>query len=72
MAETVKLQVKGMTCNHCKVSVEKAMKDIDGVQSAEVHLEKGTVTVTYDPEKVDFDHFTEAIDEAGYEFIGQA
>lgn len=72
MTETVELKVQGMTCDHCKASVEKAMKEIDGVQSAEVNLDKGTVTVTYDPEKVDFDHFTEAIDDAGYEFIGQA
>lgn len=72
MTETMKLQIKGMTCAHCKSTVEKAMKEIDGVKSADVQLDEGIVTVTFDPDKVDIDHFTEAIDDAGYEFVGQA
>lgn len=71
MTETIKLQIKGMSCNHCKSAVENAMKEIDGVQSADVHLDEGTVTVKYDSNKVDIDHFTEAIDDAGYELVGQ-
>lgn len=71
MKETVELQVKGMSCEHCKTAVEGALKAIDGIESATVNLDKNTVAVTFDPVKVDFDHFTEAIDEAGYELIGQ-
>ncbi|MFA8438556.1 copper chaperone CopZ [Pueribacillus sp. YX66] len=71
MTETIKLQIKGMSCSHCKSAVENAIKEIDGVQSANVQLDEGTVTVMYDSNKVDIDHFTEAIDEAGYELIGQ-
>lgn len=72
MKETVQIKVSGMTCDHCKATVEKALQSIDGVSLAEVNLEDGTVKVTYDSLKVDIDHFTESIDEAGYEFLGFA
>lgn len=40
------LIVQGMTCGHCKMSVEGALKEIDGVSAAEVNLEAGSVDVT--------------------------
>ena len=71
MTENITIKIQGMTCDHCKAAVEQALNEIDGVQSAEVNLENGTAKVTYDANKVDIDHFTESIDEAGYEFVGQ-
>jgi len=32
--------ISGMTCNGCRSSVEKKINDVEGVQSAEVNLEK--------------------------------
>jgi cation transport ATPase len=37
--------VQGMTCNHCKMRVENAAKEIDGVSKAEVDLEAGTLSL---------------------------
>ena len=37
MSETI-LKIEGMTCMHCKMSVEKALKGVLGVTSAEVDL----------------------------------
>ena len=37
MHETV-LKIEGMTCMHCKMSVEKALKGVFGVTRAEVDL----------------------------------
>ncbi len=34
------LKVNGMNCEHCKASVEKAVKAIPGIKDAEVNLEK--------------------------------
>ena len=34
------LSVDGMSCNHCKMSVEKALSAIEVVQKVEVNLEK--------------------------------
>ncbi|OIQ59020.1 copper chaperone CopZ [Moorella thermoacetica] len=66
MAE-VTLQVEGMSCNHCKMSVEKALKNLDGVTAATVDLGASTAHVTYDSSRVDIEAMKKAISDAGYE-----
>lgn len=61
------LQVQGMTCGHCKKAVEGAVKELDGVSSAEVNLEAGSVDVAYDESKVNVESMKEAIEEQGYD-----
>ncbi|KAB8129003.1 copper chaperone CopZ [Gracilibacillus oryzae] len=61
------LNVQGMTCGHCKMSVEGALKELDGVSAAEVNLEAGSVDVTYDESKVTVAAMKEAIEEQGYD-----
>jgi copper chaperone CopZ len=34
-----------MTCGHCKMAVEKILKNISGVESVDVDLGKGEATV---------------------------
>ncbi len=41
-----KMLVDGMMCNHCKMTVEKALKSVEGVEDAVVDLEKKTATIT--------------------------
>ncbi len=68
MAEkSMDISVAGMTCNHCKMSVESALKTLDGVTSAEVDLAANKVAVEFDDSKVSFDDLKKAIEEAGYE-----
>ncbi|MTW86882.1 copper chaperone CopZ [Virgibacillus dakarensis] len=61
------LNVQGMSCGHCKMSVEGALKKLDGVSAAEVNLEEGIVDVTFDETKVTVDAMKEAIEEQGYD-----
>lgn len=61
------LNVQGMTCGHCKASVEGALKKLDGVTAAEVDLRAGNVAVTYDEAKVTVDAMKEAIEDQGYD-----
>jgi len=63
-----KLKVQGMSCNHCKMAVEKALKNI-GVSEAEVELAAGSVRVTYDPGAVNHEKIVAAIDQAGYKVV---
>lgn len=37
--------IKGMSCGHCKASVEEALNALDNVESAEVFLEEGKAIV---------------------------
>ena len=61
------LHVDGMSCGHCKAAVEKALKKLVGIRSAEVDIAAKTVTVTYDAVKAGRDDITGAITDAGYE-----
>lgn len=61
------LNVQGMSCGHCKMSVEGALKKLDGVSAAEVNLDAGNVDVTFDEAKVNVTAIREAIEEQGYD-----
>ena len=41
----IELNVTGMTCGHCQTSVAKALKNVPGVQDAQVDLKTGKVVV---------------------------
>ncbi|MGP5931168.1 heavy-metal-associated domain-containing protein [Corynebacterium glyciniphilum] len=56
--------VDGMTCEHCKASVEEEIGEIVGVTSVEAELATGRVTVT--GEDVQDDAVADAVTEAGY------
>ena len=68
--QTETLDVKGMTCGHCKMSVEGALNKLDGVSATEVNLEAGKVEVTFDESKVTVEAMKEAIEEQGYDVEG--
>lgn len=61
------LNVQGMSCGHCKTSVEGALNKLDGVSAAEVNLDAGKVDVTFDESKVNAGAMKEAIEEQGYD-----
>lgn len=67
--QTTNLEVQGMTCGHCKSSVEGALKGIEGVSAAEVNLETGKVEVTYDDSKVSLDNMKETVEDQGYDVV---
>jgi copper chaperone len=67
MAEKVVLNVGGMSCNHCKMAVEKALRSLDGVENANVDLAASTATVEYDSGKVSGEDLKAIITEAGYQ-----
>ncbi len=43
--DTLVLTIKGMSCNHCKANVEKAIRGIEGVQEVEVDLASGRAVI---------------------------
>jgi copper chaperone len=60
-------KVSGMSCNHCVMHVKNAVTELSGVESCDVNLEKGSMTVRYDEVKVDYNDLKEAVEQAGYE-----
>lgn len=66
MPETV-LKIEGMTCMHCKMAVEKALKGVAGVTGVQVDLAKKEAIVDGPAERA---AIVKAIDEAGYKVVG--
>ncbi len=64
--KTVRLSISGMTCNHCVMHVENALKELPGVKSAKVDLKGKSAEVTYDEGAIDTKKMSEAVAEAGY------
>jgi copper chaperone CopZ len=56
-----------MTCDHCKRSVEAALKKLDGVEKVAVDVEAGEAVVNYNPDLVTFEELKRAVIQAGYE-----
>lgn len=67
--DTVTLNVEGMSCGHCKASVEKAVSALAGVSKVDVDLAGKKVSITYAPEKVNQAAFKKAITDQGYEVV---
>jgi len=66
MATTLK--VKGMSCQHCVMSVTKALNQLEGIKNVQVDLQKGEVR--FDNTKgVVAARIEKAIEEAGYEVV---
>ncbi|MDQ4085742.1 MAG: heavy-metal-associated domain-containing protein [Actinomycetota bacterium] len=65
MSDTRHYTVTGMTCAHCVSSVTEEVQEIPGVESVEVLLESGALTVT-STRPVDDDAVRAAVEEAGY------
>ncbi|MFP3392427.1 copper ion binding protein [Brevibacillus sp. SIMBA_040] len=61
------LQVEGMSCQHCVISIEGALKEL-GV-NGKVDLASNTVDVTYDENQISLETVKEAIEEQGYEVV---
>lgn len=45
-ANDIRLNVMGMSCNHCAAAVQGALEKVEGVSAARVDLAGGTATVT--------------------------
>lgn len=63
------MKVNGMSCNHCKMAVEKALSAVSGVESAVVELDKKQATITLSGDASD-NALTHAVSEAGFEPMG--
>jgi len=60
-----KIKVKGMSCMHCVNTVKTAVENVEGVDSAEVNLEKEEAQYSGN-DKIDHDAVKKAVSDAGY------
>lgn len=63
--QTQTFNVSGMTCGHCEMSVNKAIKTLDGIIDAKADKNNGTVTVSFDDSKVTPAQIKDAVNDTG-------
>ncbi len=63
------LKIGGMTCASCTVSVEKALKRVDGVSFVNVNLATEKATVKFNPDQVNYNQLLKAVHNSGYEVV---
>jgi formate dehydrogenase gamma subunit len=66
MLSTIK--VKGMSCQHCVISVSKALAQLEGIKNVQVDLAKGEVRFD-NPKEIASSRIEKAISDAGYEVV---
>ena len=63
----VDLPVQGMSCASCVAKVERAVKQLAGVESASVNLAAERASVTYEPARLGVPDIAKASEDLGYE-----
>jgi len=66
MFNAQKIKIEGMTCQHCAMSVERAIEDVPGVKKVKVKLKANIAEV-----KGEFDigEISKAVESAGYKVV---
>ncbi|MDR2618328.1 MAG: heavy metal translocating P-type ATPase, partial [Treponema sp.] len=67
--ETHVLSIQGMTCAACVQRVEKAIRKLEGVESAFVNLATERATIAYNPGALRISAIKEAVEKAGYKAL---
>jgi len=63
-----RIKIQGMTCQHCVMSVTKALGSIPGVKNLKVDLVKGEA-IFENTENASIQIIRKAVEEAGYKVI---
>ncbi len=67
--EKATLNVKGMHCASCAVTIEDSLKKVEGVSKAVVNFATEKAYVEYNPEKATSQALEQAVEKAGYSVI---
>ncbi|HQF10406.1 MAG TPA: copper ion binding protein [Spirochaetota bacterium] len=57
----------GMSCMHCKMTIEKAVKGLPGIASVNADPDTKKVEINFDEKTVTLEAIRRAIEEAGYD-----
>jgi periplasmic mercuric ion binding protein len=66
------IDVPTVHCRACKLNIEEALEEVEGVAASDVDVDAKRVTVTFDDARVDLAAITSAIEAAGYPATSQA
>lgn len=62
----LEIEVKGMTCEHCAVSLHKAIKKIDGILTLDINVNSGIIKINAETPHLLYPLIEKAIIDAGF------
>ncbi len=71
LEEKVSLALTGMSCASCAPTIEKALRRVPGVSFASVNIATEQGMVKYDDAVTDMNHLKLAVENSGYQVIGE-
>lgn len=66
MTEKSTISIEGMSCDHCKGTIEKGVGGLKGVSSIKVNLNLNHAEVQFNPEIISLDNIKKKIVDLGY------
>jgi sulfite exporter TauE/SafE/copper chaperone CopZ len=63
------LYVENMTCAHCEVTIEHALRGMEGIEGVKASYSSGKVIVAFRPDKIELEKIKEIIEENDYHVI---
>ena len=70
--QTIKFRITGMHCVNCAGTIERRLKDLQGIKSVRVNFSSATGIVTYDSNVTNKSSITKYVKDIGYEAKEQA
>jgi Cu+-exporting ATPase len=67
--ESVSLQLTGMTCANCAMTIQRSLEKLEGVRDAQVNFASERASVTFDPDLVHLGELADTIHNAGYGIV---
>ena len=61
------IKVDGMSCDHCRDTIESALAKINGVRTADVDHDKNEVRADYKADRVSMKKLHDTIEDQGYD-----
>jgi Cu+-exporting ATPase len=68
--DKVAIKIGGMTCANCVKTIEKALKKLEGIVSAQVNLSTEKAFIVYNSNVTTLVEMKKAIEDAGYQYLG--
>lgn len=65
-SRNVTLDIQGMTCPSCPLTVKVALKKEPGVQDVKLDAPRNAAAVTFDPDKTSAQRLAQVVTELGY------
>jgi len=69
MRKRASVKIEGMHCATCALTIENSLREVPGIDKAEVSFGSNSAMIEYDPSKLDFKVISKAVEDAGYKAI---